>query len=89
MVEGNWLRPLVSGACVIGAAMSASLARARQEAATPFGLFAGDCNGGGEIIAANGWREPIRCRTSYSESEGGVARVPVDRLCEPQLSHRH
>ena len=73
MLDVNWLRPLRGGACVIGALIGASVAGARQEAATPFGLFAGDWDGSDKIVAAHGSREPIRCRASDSESEGGVA----------------
>lgn len=73
MIDVNWLRPLLGGAGVIGALMGASVADARQEAKAPFGLFAGDWDGKGEIVAANGSHEQIRCRASYSESQGGGA----------------
>ena len=73
MLDVNWLRPLLGGVCVIGALMSASVVGARQEAKAPFGLFAGDWDGKGEIVAADGSHEQIRCRASYPESEGSAA----------------
>lgn len=75
----NWLRPLLGGACVIGALTSASIAGARQEAKAPFGLFAGDWDGKGEIVSANGSHEQIRCR-AVAVAQSIVCASPSHRV---------
>lgn len=42
-------------------------------AASPFGRFAGEWSGGGQIVGSNGHRESIRCRAGYVEAKDGAA----------------
>ena len=89
MFDGNSLRPLSSGAFLIGALMSASVAGARQEAANSFELIAGDWDGGGEIIGATGFARAHTLPRKVLAVGGRRRHVPVDRLCAPRLSCRH
>jgi hypothetical protein len=42
-------------------------------AAGPFERFVGSWSGSGQIVAANGHRESIRCKATYTEAKGGAA----------------
>jgi hypothetical protein len=46
---------------------------AAASTASPFQKFIGTWAGGGQIIAANGHREAIRCRAEYSVAKAGSA----------------
>jgi len=64
------------GATVVAAGFASALALAPQGAAAriegPFAKFSGAWRGGGEILGANGAREPISCRAKYEVTESGV-----------------
>jgi len=50
-----------------------SPAAASAQSASPFASFEGHWRGSGEVIGADGNREPIRCRATYEISENGGA----------------
>jgi len=63
---------LLLAAALAGAALL-SPAAASAQSASPFAGFAGNWRGSGEVIGADGNREPIRCRATYEISENGGA----------------
>ena len=60
---------LLALAVVVGLAAPQSVALT----ASPFGRFAGEWSGGGQIVGTNGHRESIRCRAEYVEAKEGAA----------------
>jgi hypothetical protein len=60
---------LLALAVAVGLAAPQSVALA----ASPFGRFAGEWSGGGQIVGTNGHRESIRCRAEYVEAKEGAA----------------
>ena len=57
----------------LAVAMSLAALPSAALAAGPFEKFVGSWSGAGQIVGANGHREPIRCKADYTEAKGGSA----------------
>ena len=57
----------------LGIALSLATSLSVAAASGPFEKFIGNWSGAGQIIAANGHRESMRCRAQYSEAKEGSA----------------
>jgi len=66
-------RPRFNALSALALIASLALQPSAAMAAGPFDKFIGSWSGAGQIVGANGHREPIRCKAEYTEEKAGAA----------------
>ncbi len=66
-------RTFAAAALALACAAPAQAEPAEAKGAGPFGAFAGNFHGGGQVIGSDGHRERISCRARAGVGEGGRA----------------